>query len=217
MPSGQVIVNNALVALGILGQGEVANASDSADALTELNSMWDAWSIDEGLIYAELPVDKALTANVGSYTVGTGATFNTPRPNRIYQAFIVSGANRNELEIVARLRNGDLVAFFRRVDQIDRAAAPARLALHRNAITIPLFRVVAKRIFADLAIGDAQRQMRARRKGRELPAIRPAKFEKLDIGGDGAFLGDAQRLRQGFGRHRSSPGAAPNWPTYLEG
>ncbi len=100
MPTGQVIVTNALTTLGINEQGAVPSASDSVDALAELNSMWQAWGIDEGLIYALTSVTKALTANVGSYTIGTGAAFNTTLPSRIYRAFITSTGNRNEIEIV---------------------------------------------------------------------------------------------------------------------
>lgn len=70
--------------------GGAPSASDSAYALSELNNFWSAVSIDEGLIYAVLSAQYPLTANVQNYTIGTGATFNAPRPARIYRAFVVS-------------------------------------------------------------------------------------------------------------------------------
>lgn len=100
MPTGQVIITNALITLGINEQGAVPSASDSVDALAELNAMWQAWGIDEGLIFAQASITKALTANVGSYTIGIGGAFNTALPSRIYKAFITSAGNRNEIEIV---------------------------------------------------------------------------------------------------------------------
>lgn len=118
MPTGQVIVTGALTTLGISQQGGTPSASDSTDALNELNNQWDAWGIDEGLIYSILPVGPlALVASTASYTIGTGATFNVPRPSRIYKAFLraVVGAAiaRKELNIVEALEyfaHGDLSA-----------------------------------------------------------------------------------------------------------
>lgn len=86
MPTGQTIINNALIALGILEQGGTPSVSDSVDALTELNTTWDAWSIDEGMIYALIAQRFPLTANIAFYTIGPGGAFNTQIPARIYQA-----------------------------------------------------------------------------------------------------------------------------------
>ena len=90
MPTGQTIINNALTALGILDQGGVPSVSDSTDALGELNAMWDAWSIDEGLIYAIVEQRFPLAAGVAIYTIGPGGAFNTQIPARIYRAKVVS-------------------------------------------------------------------------------------------------------------------------------
>ena len=93
MASGQQIVTNSLTILGINEQGGTPSASDSVDALNELNSMWNAWSVDEGLIYAVLAAQYPLVPFVGAYAIGPGAPgsgFNAPRPQRIYKASIVS-------------------------------------------------------------------------------------------------------------------------------
>ena len=90
MPTGQQIVSNALTILGILEQGGVPSGSDSADSLGELNAMWEAWGIDEGLIYSIQSDRFPLALNVGNYTIGPGGMFNAPRPQRIYQAIVTS-------------------------------------------------------------------------------------------------------------------------------
>lgn len=118
MPTGQVIVTGALTTLGINQQGATPGAADSADALAELNNQWDAWGIDEGLIFSILPVGPlALVASTASYTIGTGATFNFARPSRIYKAIlravVGSAIARKELRIVEALEyfgHGDLAA-----------------------------------------------------------------------------------------------------------
>lgn len=100
MPSGQNIANNVLNKLGILELGGTPSASDSTAIVTELNAMWNSWGIDEGLIYSIQSITKALVTATASYTIGTGATWNTPVPSRIYKAFFTLGTSRNELEIV---------------------------------------------------------------------------------------------------------------------
>ena len=102
MPTGQQIITNALTTLGIVEQGGSPSASDSADALIELNDMWSSWSIDEGLIFAVQAITKALTGAVGSYTIGSGAAFNVASPSRIYAAFITTSSGRNEIKVVDR-------------------------------------------------------------------------------------------------------------------
>ena len=55
MPTGQQIVSDALTIMGILEQGGTPSVSDSVDCLGALNVFWQAWGIDEGLIYAQYP------------------------------------------------------------------------------------------------------------------------------------------------------------------
>ena len=116
---------------------------------------------------------------------------------------------RNQFEIVARLGHGDVVALARRIDEIHRAAAAERIALDGNAIAVPLVRVVAQGIFAQVAVGNAQGNMSARAKGRQVAAVRAAQLEESNVVCDILFLRDAQHLRQGFRRHLSSPGLCP--------
>lgn len=113
MPTGQTVISNALTILGILEQGGAPSASDSQAGLNELNSMWDSWGIDEGLIFSIQAINKPLTTATASYTIGTGASFNTPLPTRIYKANFVVGNNRNDLKIIEAIQyysHNDLTA-----------------------------------------------------------------------------------------------------------
>lgn len=104
MPSitGQNLINRTFETLGIIDPQASPSVSDSTTALNELNQMWSAWGVDEGLIYAQRSFTGAIVSGTGSYTIGTGATFNTQLPQKIYKAFFTtdSNGNRNEVEIV---------------------------------------------------------------------------------------------------------------------
>lgn len=93
MPSGQFIVDRALLKLGILDQGGTAAPSDSADALDELNDMWTSWGVDEGLIYSVERTTYVLSAGRASYTFGAqtigpnAPDFLGPIPQKIFDAY----------------------------------------------------------------------------------------------------------------------------------
>ena len=86
MATGQQIVSNALTILGILEQGGTPSVSDSVDCLGALNVMWDAWGIDEGIVYGQYPARFPWAATIAGYTVGPGAALSLPKlPARIYR------------------------------------------------------------------------------------------------------------------------------------
>ncbi len=100
MPTGQAVINGAFGKLGILELGGTPSASDSGVALNELNNQWNGWGIDEGLIYAEIILSKALTAATTPNTIGTGGSINAQSPPRVYSAYINTASGRNELKVV---------------------------------------------------------------------------------------------------------------------
>lgn len=123
MPTGQTIVTNALTVLGINGQGETPSASDSNDALAELNAMWAAWGIDEGLIFAVATAQYALIQNTGTYLMGPGGSspYNVAVPARIYQAYFATSTSRAPLRMVEEsvyFAHGDLSAAARQSDEL---------------------------------------------------------------------------------------------------
>jgi hypothetical protein len=86
----------------LLEQGGTPSVSDSNDALNELNILWNAWSVDDGLIYAIQSQLFAWAASTSHYAIGPAATspFNVPLPTIIKQAFWVTSAGRFMLRIV---------------------------------------------------------------------------------------------------------------------
>lgn len=96
MPTGQTIITDVLTKLNLVDPGGSPGASDSAYALAELNIMWDAWSVDEGLIYAILALQFPFTAFQQNYAIGPGAGADwsiTTRPQRIYGASAVNAVS----------------------------------------------------------------------------------------------------------------------------
>src|ERR1700721_3773236 len=93
-PTGQTIVTSALTYLGMVEQGGAPNQSDSNAALQNLNDMWDAMQIDEGLIFAvERVSETAIAFDFAGILVGPGQAFGFV-PARIYSAqfFITAGS-----------------------------------------------------------------------------------------------------------------------------
>ena len=81
------IVTRAMRITTILGANETIDGNDAADALLTLNQMMDAWQAERLFAYAIVERAYALTAGVGTYTVGPGATIDVPRPVRIEWAY----------------------------------------------------------------------------------------------------------------------------------
>lgn len=86
--TAQVLINAALVKLGILEQGGVPSASDSAECLADLNDMIQQWHLQNKFIWQVVSTNWSLVANTAIYTIGTGGTFNGPRPTAIEAAYI---------------------------------------------------------------------------------------------------------------------------------
>lgn len=92
MPTGQSIIDKALITMSILDQGGSASESDSQDALNELNDMWTSWGVDEGLIWTVKNMTYAMSAGKGSYTFapeadGAAPDFISQIPGKIYDAY----------------------------------------------------------------------------------------------------------------------------------
>lgn len=81
------LLTRALRIATVIGAGETPDADDAADALLSLNLMLDAWQAERLFVFDIVERVGTLVAGTGAYTVGTGATFNVPRPVRIEWAF----------------------------------------------------------------------------------------------------------------------------------
>lgn len=89
MITGRDVVYDALRRSGVTGRGITPSASDTTDTLADLNDMLGQWRTQSFMMW-----DKLNTGFVGDgrktpYSVGPGGDYNmTPRPNRIYSAFV---------------------------------------------------------------------------------------------------------------------------------
>src|SRR5882724_3877791 len=95
------LVTRALRVATIVGAGEVPDADDAADALLSLNLMLDAWQAERLYVFAVVERLGTLVAGTATYTVGAGATFNVPRPQRIEWAYTRDSQNYDrDLDVV---------------------------------------------------------------------------------------------------------------------
>lgn len=93
------IITSALDTIGAYGVGETLDAADAQACLRRLNGLVSSWAIQSMTI----PVIKRevfdVTANVSTYTIGSGATFNTSRPSLITNASLLLNSSSPPVEI----------------------------------------------------------------------------------------------------------------------
>lgn len=80
------IITQSLKLCGAIGVGQTPLAEDANDALIALNSMLAQWRHRRWLVYSLRQVTFTPDGSV-SYTIGTGGTINTTRPDRLEFAF----------------------------------------------------------------------------------------------------------------------------------
>lgn len=68
---------------GEKARGDTLNSTEQVEVLAELNTFMDSCSIDRLYIPYLNQESFALAANTVSYTIGSGATFNTTRPTKL--------------------------------------------------------------------------------------------------------------------------------------
>jgi hypothetical protein len=82
------LIKYALLQIGAIGEGDTPNATQLTDGAYMLNLVVKHLQAKEGMpLWARKQTSFSLTAS-SSFTIGVGATVNTPRPIRIYSAFI---------------------------------------------------------------------------------------------------------------------------------
>lgn len=79
--------------IGEKARGDTLNATEQVECLYELNSMMDSWSIERLMCYQVLQENFPLATNTASYTIGSGATFNTARPTKIVDPCFIRDAS----------------------------------------------------------------------------------------------------------------------------
>jgi hypothetical protein len=90
--TAQDLCSSALKLTGAFGKNDLIDAVDAQDALDTLNIMLESWSLDRTYVYTILQENFPLVSGTSTYTIGTGGTFNTTRPNRISNIFTRTGS-----------------------------------------------------------------------------------------------------------------------------
>ena len=94
MATVREICGDALIELGANSPADAMTAEDGAFALRVLNRMVQKWSTEELSIYTVNRDSYSLVAGTQTYTLGTGGTFNSPRPARIQMASVIINTAR---------------------------------------------------------------------------------------------------------------------------
>lgn len=107
--TAQQAIEAALRLIGAVDVGEDPTPKELEDGLETLNAMLGYWGTQRFGNFVQTQNSHALTANVGSYTIGTGQTINTTCPSKIVTAFIRDSANTDfAMEIIAQEQYSDI-------------------------------------------------------------------------------------------------------------
>ena len=88
--TAQEVIEAAYQELGILVSGGTLNTDDLTWGLGKFNRMLKSWSADGINLHYRVKESFPLVSGTPSYTIGSGANFDTVRPKVIEQAFILS-------------------------------------------------------------------------------------------------------------------------------
>lgn len=91
------IVHAALREIGRLATGEVATQDDAQKALDALSRLQDKWNAERLYTYTVTRTTFTIT-ETASFTLGSGATINTPRPAHIDDVRLVDTAPAPDIE-----------------------------------------------------------------------------------------------------------------------
>jgi hypothetical protein len=97
----QVLLNAAAQTAQFIESGESLTAQESADALYLLNDLLEWFNLQELMIYANVNQTFNMTAGVGTYSIGTGQTWDTLRPINIHDGFTSIGVIDYPFELVS--------------------------------------------------------------------------------------------------------------------
>lgn len=95
----QDLINAALRRIGALAAGETPSAEESADGFAALNRMVDAWQAERLTVYTLTRTTWSITANDGSYTLGSGGDVSIARPMWVHRIQVVDTSFTPDLVI----------------------------------------------------------------------------------------------------------------------
>lgn len=99
MPVVSTMILRSLRLIGEKTRGATLNGNEQSECLAELNSMLDSWSNERLMIFTLNQTSFALTASVGTYTIGSGATFNMVRPIKVVDPCFTRDSDNTDIPI----------------------------------------------------------------------------------------------------------------------
>ena len=89
------LCTNALLDSGVIGNGQVPEASDINTAFRLMNGILSQWNRKRWMVCTSTPTWSFVSTGAISYTVGPGGNFNTPRPDRLEDGNFLRQLNTN--------------------------------------------------------------------------------------------------------------------------
>lgn len=99
MSTAADLIKSSLRSIGVLASGESPTAAEQADALDILNDILEEWSNDGFMIFEEKIEEFTFTPGTGSYLIGSGAAFDSLRPQVILGAKVKKAGESYEYPI----------------------------------------------------------------------------------------------------------------------
>jgi hypothetical protein len=96
------IITDSMTDLGAVDPAEAITADEGSYGLRKLNEMLASWSLESLAVYQILNEGFATVAGTASYSIGSGATWNTTRPLKVESAFLRSNSIDYPLRVIER-------------------------------------------------------------------------------------------------------------------
>ena len=199
MTTGLDIVTFGLSKAGITGRGITPSNADTQDALADLNDMIDQWNNDRTLVWDELTMGVTGDGRTTPYFVGPTAAdiVVTPRPNRVYSAFVRQLEFVGSLQVDTQLKVIDSEDEYNRINTKTLLSFPEAVFLKPTMPNAQLFCYPWPSPAGQYAVYIAMRG--------SIPVITlTTDMSGLPNGYNAAFKFNlARRLRQAYGKGRS--------------
>lgn len=88
MATVKQVIDRAARLLGVKSSDDDLTTTEYTDCLYVLNEILAGWSIERLIPVSRREVSASLVSGTGSYAIGSGATIDTDRPDRIESAFV---------------------------------------------------------------------------------------------------------------------------------
>lgn len=95
------MIKRAMRLCRAIGKGEVPDSDEASDGLEALNAMMDSWAAQRLFVYTVSEYAAVLAPGTGSYTIGSGGTIATTRPDRLTNGcYVTVGTTDYPLDVI---------------------------------------------------------------------------------------------------------------------